>query len=280
MLALLLVVALSAASPCDFASSHGFLVLPVSLNVTDCENGGSFLLSHGSTFACPHGYNVKLTASIADDVARAIVCNAFFSREGAPGWVVVGPSLPENGLPDLGNGVITRFASDVLLVTAFGNASSGPGDGWESTTIATNVKFVTSPLFMRQFSRDTPLLAQLTYDAFRVGDSVWLSHYITVAPSFEHIVRVDNIEIGSYLTSGAWPLTISFPARDTVDNRLQVGPPVVGMVQLFTSKGHVYAATAAVSVLNDYYSGVDDGFVVLGEQCFLPPPYPQSPQMC
>jgi hypothetical protein len=279
MFAISLVVALAWASPCDFASSHGFLVLPLSDNATDCQSTNAFLLSHGATFSCPHGYNVKLTATIADDGARSAVCSALYSRSGR-GWVVVGPSLPENGLPDIGNGVIDRFVSDILLVSAFGNASSGPGDGWQSQTIATNVKFFTKPLFMHQFSRDSPSLSMLTYNAFRVGEQVWLTHYITVAPNFEHILRVDSVELGSYLKTGAWPLTVSFDNGDVVTSRLQQNETRIGLVQLYSSRGHVYQATASVDVSIDYYSGVDDGFVVLDEQCSLPPPYPQSPQMC
>ena len=48
---------------------HGHIILPLGVStVEECKTSTTqFLLSHGATFFCPHTWDIKLLASVADD---------------------------------------------------------------------------------------------------------------------------------------------------------------------------------------------------------------------
>jgi hypothetical protein len=64
---------------CNFGPTHhSHLVLPLALTVTECKDrGANFVMSHGAAFFCPHTYDVKLLATIAEDDARATLCETY-----------------------------------------------------------------------------------------------------------------------------------------------------------------------------------------------------------
>jgi hypothetical protein len=59
---------------------HSHLIIPLEATEEACAaSDARFFLSHGATFFCPHTWDVKLLAQIAEDDARATLCKSFFS---------------------------------------------------------------------------------------------------------------------------------------------------------------------------------------------------------
>jgi hypothetical protein len=281
-------------------------VLPLTDDAIACkQKGAPFFLSHGATFFCPHTFDVKLLATIAEDDARAALCDAHFEALGVDGVsskVLLNPTLPAGGLPALARGELASWTSPVAYhIHSFGTDNdAGPGNGWNVTVInnRTTTVNVTRLLYGRQFDVQ-PAPAALTYLAHAAGPDgagyagrAVLSHYISTsgASGFDQIatarVHMPPAKAGGLPVPVAlrdsWPTVLTIPGRsDALDARLQEGQAAVdGLLHVYDEQGIPSTVSVVVSVDLDYYAGTSDGFAGFGTMCPLPPPHPQSPTVC
>ena len=82
---------------------HGHIILPLGVStVEECKTSTTqFLLSHGATFFCPHTWDIKLLASVADDAARNALCTSYYNALAAKESPIhlFRPTLAQGGLP-------------------------------------------------------------------------------------------------------------------------------------------------------------------------------------
>jgi len=298
---LLCVAAQTNQDDCNFGPTHhSHLVIPLQHTQSDCEKpGAKFFLSHGATFFCPHTYDVKLIAEFGDNSQQQILCQEYFAAlaAGQSAKFSFRPDLPQNGLPATGAGLMTEWTSPVLYhVWNFGtNSSAGPGNGWNTTTIIDDDILVTNmqAIYFREFDISTPRPNFLSYLLYMFTDdgsndpsavsTVILTHYITSAPDFDHILFISMEAIPANLPRiNGWPLRLDVPGRaDNYENRLRQdevttarihsNDPATGLPTTFDVK---------IRVTQDLYSGIDDGFADFGFNCPFPPPHPQSRGLC
>ena len=295
------------ADTCDFGPNHhSHLVLPLADSIVACTQADSlFFLSHGATWFCPHTYDVKLLATVAEDEARATLCKSYFgslAKHESPKHVLR-PTLPAGGLPALGRGEMASWQSPVLYhVHNFGkNNDAGPDDGWNVTTIrdATTTVNVVRVLYGRRLDAQ-PKPAALTYLAHGVGNAQApgvhvLSHYISTSGSsgFDHILTASITHPASSPKAGQpialrseWPTFLTIDGRaDDFAQRLKPsgGPPYANIsarLHVSDPSGLPDPMEVVVSVYIDYYSGTSDGFAGFGTMCPIKPPAPQSPTTC
>ena len=107
---------------------HGFLALPLAATEQACAApGAKFFLTHGATFFCPHAWDVKLLAAVAEDDARAALCESYFGALAAGGAPthMVRPTLPPGGLPATALGQVSSWVTPAIYhVHSFGKNNS------------------------------------------------------------------------------------------------------------------------------------------------------------
>eukprot|EP01104_Vermistella_antarctica_P021045 TRINITY_DN9286_c0_g1_i1.p1 TRINITY_DN9286_c0_g1~~TRINITY_DN9286_c0_g1_i1.p1 ORF type:complete len:338 (+),score=40.63 TRINITY_DN9286_c0_g1_i1:107-1120(+) len=296
---------------CNFPDHHSHLVIPLTSTLEQCQQpDAQFLLSHGATFFCPHVYDVKLRATFSDVNVQSLACSTFFNATASghvSPTVVLRPTLPRNGLPASGLGITNTWNSPIMYhVKQFGtNAAAGPGDGWITDTLynQTNITVNFEPIYFRSFDLATPSVSALTYlvynstngNSFTGGNytdnfALYLTHYITTAPNFDHITQVTGITMITDdndtaaldpLIRNEWPLLLSFPGiDDTFDNRLP--PYTQNMKAVLSTNDPMNNSTMSVTVMVEtgasIYAGVSDGFAAFGENCEYT--HPPAQQIC
>ena len=287
--------------PCNFGPTHhSHLVVPLSPTRATCKLADAyFFLSHGATFFCPHTYDVKLLATIVEDFARSTLCDSHFDSvetKGASPLHVLRPTLPAGGLPALGRGELSSWASPVLYhVHSFGkDNAAGPDKGWNVTVIrrmATTISVV-RVLYSREFEVQPPPAA-LTYLAhanpYNDEANAVLSHFIsTSGPSgFDQIatasLRTQDGRPVKLRSSWALYLTIN-GRRDAFEERLQANEvSTIATIHSYDeATGLPTQLPCNVTVKLAYYTGISDGFAGFGTMCFDAPGSsgPRSPTTC
>ena len=274
---------------CNFKSHHSHLVVPLAKTYESCTSpSATFLLSHGATFFCPHTYDIKQLATFEAAGPQALVCKAFFQALSVPTAslkLALRPTLNANELPATGSGEVTSWTSPVLYqVHAFGqNRSSGPGEGWNTTTLydgPVTVNF--RNLYARQFSMGTPQPTALTYLLYNASGTLFMTHFIASAPSFDDIVLLSSVaQLPAGLTLPAEPLLLVFSDReDAYPYRVPQLTQLTATLHYQGPEGRGRSAPIQVSTARRVYAGIDDGFADFGYNCPQPPPYPQHPSLC
>lgn len=262
-----------------------------------------FFLSHGATFFCPHTYDVKLLATIAEDAARATLCDSYFDSLAHPGASVkhvLRPTLPAGGLPALARGELKSWASPVMYhVHNFGkDNAAGPDAGWNVTTIRSKPTtiHVVRVLYSRLLDVQ-PRPASLTYlvhnnpyNQISTAPNAVLSHFISTSGSsgFDQVFTAwvthpngDRLKLRE-----TWPLFLTIDDReDAFGQRLTAADPSPRSATLHiydqkTGQPVDYSCTVKLGL--DYYAGTSDGFAGYGTMCFDAPGSkgPRSPTTC
>jgi len=283
---------------------HAHMIIPVSpanMTLASCSAPSQkFLLSHGATFFCPHTWDIKLLATVAEDAARVTLCQDYFNsiEKGLSPMYIFRPTLDQGGLPAEALGQLTQWSSPYIYhVHNFGDDNdAGIGNGWNTTTIVdtdttVNIERV---LYSQQLQLmiAPPSLTYLMHAPYSTvpgaaPGTIVLTHYITTAgPSgFDHIVTANVFPAD---TSNplpfrpTWPLFLTFDGTtDAFANKLTTTGGN------YTASLNVYDETTLepvtiaviVQVAIDYYSGTCDGFAGF---CTLCPNVgsPESPSVC
>ena len=295
----------SSEKACNFGPTHhSHLVLPLTDTAETCKQPGApFFLSHGATFFCPHTFDVKLLGTIAEDDARAALCDSHFAARaaGVSSKVLLRPTLPAGGLPALARGEMPSWTSPVAYhIHNFGKDNdAGPDDGWNVTVIhnATSTVRVTRVLYGREFDVQ-PKPGALTYLAHSAqgapGFNAVLSHYISTSGTsgFDQLAAA-TVSLTAADGGGppvalrdTWPTYLTVPGRDDAyAQRLRQGGgggggAVDGLLHGYDAHGMPSTVAVSVRVMLDYYAGTSDGFAGFGTMCPFPPPHPQSPTVC
>jgi len=230
---------------CDYGTGHGFLMFLA--NPDECEH---FVLSHGSEFECPHEYDLKVLVSFENDDDRETFCDYIETNPNSTSNVF-GGELPTFGLPYIMDGRMHHMHG-TLMVDFFGNM----------TVLLDQTGLVVERLiYGRQYTADPPS-SDLEYlihvmENDDQDQSYFVSHYIAVPPSFDHIGWV---KINATFSRGGTYL-LSFPGvPDDYDSRLQLGYPTQGRISS-------YVSDVEVTLVTDIYHGNDDDLVSLLEYC-------------
>jgi len=238
---------------CDYGTGHGFLIFPA-----DPDRCDHFVLSHGSAFECPHEYDIKVLASFENEDDQQTFCD-FLDTNPNSTSNVFGGELPNYGLQMIMDGHMHHMHGP-LIVDFFSNM----------TILLDQTGLVVERLiYGRQYTADPPS-SELEYLIHVMenddGDqSYFVSHYIAVPPSFDHIgfVKIN----ASFEHGGAYLL--SFPGiPDDYNSRLQPGYPMSGRII------GTYWNDVEVTLLTDIYHGYNDELVSLLEYC----PDPSRPR--
>ena len=289
---------------------HGHVVLPLGVgSAEECKQRGTqFLLSHGATFFCPHTWDIKLLASLADDAAREALCTSYFHAVAAGQSPIhlFRPTLEQGGLPATALGQLRQWETPAIYhVHSFGSSNAdGPDSGWNMTTIYEAAAPVVVTLDRVLYSRQFDLQAapgKLTYlvhapQASEGGTgTVVLSHYIsTGGPSgFDHLATASLTRSdGSPLRlRPSWPLQVTFDKYpDAYVHRLKATEGPEGDLPRHTYHGmlHTYdratglpeAVEVQVQLRLDYYHGTSDGFAGFATLCPQDVGAPTSPTLC
>jgi len=231
---------------CDYGTGHGFLMF-----LADPEKCEHFVLSHGSAFECPHQYDMKLLVSFEDDEDRQIFCD-FIETNPNSTSNVFGGELPTFGLRMIMEDRMHHLHGTVI-VDFFSNM----------TVLLDETGLVVERLiYGREYTADPPS-SELEYlihvmENDDQDQSYFVSHYIAVPPSFDHIGWV---KINATFDHGGTYL-LSFPGvPDNYASRLQLGYTVQGRIT------GSYYQDVEVTLFADIYHGNDDDLVSLLEYC-------------
>tara|TARA_R110002050_G_scaffold272547_1_gene416345 strand:- start:630 stop:1001 length:372 start_codon:yes stop_codon:yes gene_type:complete len=116
------------------------------------------------------------------------------------------------------------------------------------------------------------------------SDFYLLTHYITSAPNFEHILLVKSVSPipTSGVPTSSWPMRVTFQGyKDVFGEKLKES-------SAYTAHGEVLSSSGTTSTnvkFNIYtgveiYAGTDDGYSSYAENCPIAPPHPQARGLC
>lgn len=170
--------------------------------IIDTPNShGMFMLGTTSLYLChmpmftkeDHRYQVTLKAHL-DPASMA----TFVADKAKNPAAVYNLSNLESDLfilPDLANGTVTQYQA--AIYRGYSNAGGGtPGP----VIVDSATVFVERVVRLRAFMDGVPRPAQLTYVLFGDANGVYLDHYITQDPDFQHLLTL--AETPAWLAAG------------------------------------------------------------------------------